>query len=271
MDRTAFDRSGAERGTGTGDASTAPATTPLDAALRTEPSSGRRTAAPGRARSATDGPAEASARTEASALATTAFAAGDPATRGVAERDRAAETSVAHARQPEAQAGSFATAPPAPLAAADVPAVSIAPAVTDPAFALALGEQLGVLIAGEISRADLVVSPPDLGPIRIELTLRGDNADLVFTAAAPETLQAIEASAEVLESLLAERGISLGGMDVGQGRPQQFAGTQGDPSSHRQQAVDRAPSAAPGPATAAATVRSPAVPAHRRGSIDLFA
>lgn len=272
MDRIATDRSAVDRVAGAGDTSSQPVTTPLDAVARTESSTGRRTASPGRVPAPTDGTAEFGIRSDASALATTALASGDrAASRAVAEHDRAAE-SVVQARQPEAQAGLFNVAhPAAPVAAADVPAVLIAPPVTDPAFAAALGEQVSLLIADEISRADMVVSPPDLGPIRIELTLRGDNADLVFTAAAPETLLAIEASAEVLKSMLAERGISLGGMDVGQGRPQHFAGSQGDSSSQRQHTVDRAPSATAGPAAVAATVHTPVTPAHRRGSIDLFA
>ena len=163
------------------------------------------------------------------------------------------------------------TPTPGVSTSAGVPSVVIAPALHDPAFAQALGQQVRLLVNGEIKVADMVVTPPEMGPVRIELSVRGDSADVVFTAAAPETLRAIEASGEVLRAMLAERGISLGSMDVGQGQAQSSSQTQGDGASHRQHAPGRAETTGQKGASAESTARTPAATSHRRGIVDLFA
>lgn len=193
------------------------------------------------------------------------------ALRAVAERDRAAGTGPQHARAQDLMLHLPSTPTPGVSTSAGVPSVVIAPALHDPAFAQALGQQVRLLVNGEIKVADMVVTPPEMGPVRIELSVRGDSADVVFTAAAPETLRAIEASGEVLRAMLAERGISLGSMDVGQGQAQSSSQTQGDGASHRQHAPGRAETTGQNGASAESTARTPAATSHRRGIVDLFA
>ena len=246
------------------------------AASRRETSTARRQAV-ANARSLA-GDAEAGANERAGA----GQAAGTPSTlslataeggalRAVVERERAAEMPP---QQMRAQDVAFQVQTMPTLSTAQpagVPTVMIQPALTDPAFAQALGQQVSLLISGEINMAEMVVTPPEMGPVRIELSVRGDNADVVFTAAAPETLRAIEASGEVLKAMLAERGISLGSMDVGQGQAQSSSGTPGEGASHRQHASDRATTADQSEQNAESTVRTASSAVHRRGLVDLLA
>ena len=193
------------------------------------------------------------------------------ALRGITETERPRDFAQHPLRAPDAAVLAPMTPSPALAQPAGVPTVVIQPALTDPAFAQALGQQVGLLVGDEISLADMVVTPPEMGPVRVELTVRGDSADVVFTAAAPETLRAIEASGEVLRSMLAERGIALGSMDVGQGQAQSSSASLGDGASHRQHASDRATTADQSEQNAESTVRTASSAVHRRGLVDLLA
>jgi flagellar hook-length control protein FliK len=95
--------------------------------------------------------------------------------------------------------------------------VEVQAPVTSPGFGPELGDRVSMLVAEGIERAEITVTPKELGPVRIELTLSGDDASMVFTAAHPDTRQAIEQSAPLLRSMLAEHGLSLGQLDVGRG------------------------------------------------------
>ena len=108
------------------------------------------------------------------------------------------------------------------------------------------------------------MSPKELGPVRIELTMNGDDARLVFTAAHPDTRQAIEQSSALLRSMLADQGLTLGRMDVGQG---------GDPrAGGNGQSAAAQTDAGSGESwtTGGATTSAPAA-ATPRGLLDLFA
>ena len=214
--------------------------------------------------------ADASARPASTSTVELASADGK-AFRSVTEREPFPGAAASQARAQDL-AVSLAPAPtlsmPTP---SGVPSVVVEPSLTDPAFAQALGQQVRLLVDGEISVADMVVTPAEMGPVRIELTVRGDNADVVFTAAAPETLRAIEASGEVLRSMLAEQGISLGSMDVGQGQARSSGMANGDGASHRQHGADGATTAATRGAGAESTAHTPPSAAHRRGIVDLIA
>ena len=216
--------------------------------------------------------ADAAARTASISTSTVELASAE----GKALRSGAEREPVPGAAAPQARAQDPAVSlAPAPTLSmptpSGVPTVAVEPSLTDPAFAQALGQQVRLLIDGEISVADMVVTPAEMGPVRIELTIRGDNADVVFTAAAPETLRAIEASGEVLRAMLAEQGISLGSMDVGQGQARSSSMANGDGASHRQHGADGTTPAASRGSGAESTAHTPSSAAHRRGIVDLIA
>lgn len=188
---------------------------------------------------------------------------------GAARHDRSAGMAAGHGGElPAGLAAGFANA----LARAEASAASAAPVTTavhaplgSQAFAPEFAERISTLVAGGIERAEIVVSPKELGPVRIELTMNGDDARLVFTAAHPDTRQAIEQSSALLRSMLADQGLTLGRMDVGQG---------GDPQAgNGQQAHANAGSDAGAGQTwsgGGTTVTAPATTAPR-GLLDLFA
>ncbi len=102
--------------------------------------------------------------------------------------------------------------------------------IDDPAFANHLAAQVGESLIGGLERAEISVSPPEMGPIRIELSLSGDQASVAFAAVMPETRNAIEQSLPLLRSMLAEQGLNLADASVGREHagsgPQHQAGSQ---------------------------------------------
>ena len=122
------------------------------------------------------------------------------------------------------------------------------------------------LLAG-LERAEITVSPRELGPIKIELALSGENASVAFSAAHPGTREAIERSLPTLETMLAEHGLTLSHSSVSDGA-QQSAGRQPGRESQAPAApitADRSSSRLP----ASSDVPRPAQAA--RGLLDLFA
>ncbi len=152
----------------------------------------------------------------------------------------------------------------APSATPSTTIATVEAPVTSPAFAPEFTERISTMIDGGIERAEILVTPKDMGPVRIELTLSGDDARLVFTATQPDTRQAIEQSSALLRSMLAERGLTLAGMDINQGNA-------GNPQQSQQ--PDNGPRNGHSPSIAVQIppVRSGGTAGPRRGLLDLFA
>jgi flagellar hook-length control protein FliK len=190
--------------------------------------------------------------------------------------------------------GAGATSFAAALAAASPGAPGIAPAsapdaappaqlanpwpVDDPAFAQQLAAQVQESLLEGIERAEIAVTPPSMGPIRIELSLSGEQASVAFSAALPETCRAIEQSLPMLETMLSEHGLVLAEASVGAGNqgPAPEHGRSGgqpggEPGAERRGGAGRAlpgDQASGTPAAIGTTSGRPSVP---RGLLDLFA
>ncbi|MFA7505308.1 MAG: flagellar hook-length control protein FliK [Burkholderiaceae bacterium] len=93
----------------------------------------------------------------------------------------------------------------------------IAAPLHSPAFPQALGQQLALALRMDLGQAELVLSPAELGPVRVELSLDGDSASVHFAAIHPETRQALEQSLPELRALFEEQGLSLADTHVGAG------------------------------------------------------
>lgn len=140
---------------------------------------------------------------------------------------------LAHARAASAAngAGIFDSSRTASTLSAQAPtphAAAVATPLHAAAFPAHFAAEVAMLGAAGIERAEIQLQPPDLGPVRIELTLSGESARVAFSAAQPETRQAIEQSLPILKDLLAERGLALGDASVSDGRAQAEAGTHGN-------------------------------------------
>ena len=110
---------------------------------------------------------------------------------------------------------------------APVPVATIGARVGAHAWDQGLGDKL-VWMAGQKHQvAELHLNPPDLGPLKITLTLNDDQASAQFFSAHATVREAIESAMPKLREMLADSGITLGNTDVSadtfreQAQPQQ--------------------------------------------------
>ena len=191
---------------------------------------------------------------------------------------------VEAAALPRALAGPSTSQPEAlPLAAA---ALAFTPAAADntqplheatlaahpseSAFAGELSAQVHVMLEGGVHSARLELNPPELGPIRIELSLNGASADISFAATHAATREGIAQALPQLRELLAQQGLQLADAGIssgtGQGGAQQQQQEQAAAQRSGPQRLGRDPATAPaGPAPVALRART------ARGALDLYA
>jgi flagellar hook-length control protein FliK len=140
--------------------------------------------------------------------------------------------------------------------------------VDAPEFPLAFAGQVESLLLEGVDSARILVTPREMGPIRIELSVSGESATVAFSAAQPETRQAIEQTLPALRTLLSEHGLELAHASVGQG--------DGGQSQRREPpgrfGVDAPPTTRHPEPTGGAEAPGPRVPAARPSRlVDLFA
>jgi flagellar hook-length control protein FliK len=87
----------------------------------------------------------------------------------------------------------------------------------------AVGNTLVMMSGGQHDRAELVLTPPQLGRIEVSLSMRGDDASLTFVSSNPVVREALENALPRLREILADAGISLGQTQVGSESPGQTA------------------------------------------------
>jgi len=91
--------------------------------------------------------------------------------------------------------------------------------VTRPLGAAGWSEEVGNRVAWMAtrmeSRAELILTPPQLGRVEVNLSVRGEMANASFVSANPVVREALEAALPRLRELLAEAGIQLGQAQVG--------------------------------------------------------
>jgi flagellar hook-length control protein FliK len=103
-----------------------------------------------------------------------------------------------------------AAAPQPPV----LPSRDIAPPVTSPAFAPALGEVMTLLLSEGTHEARLQLNPQELGPVTVKIELDGAQAHVHFVAGAAEARDALQAAMPLLQQALQESGLSLAGGGV---------------------------------------------------------
>ena len=137
-------------------------------------------------------------------------------------------TPASEARSPEKQsepnealaalasAVSAASASMAHTAPALAPALGVPTPVQSPEFAQALGQQITVLVSKGIQQASLQLNPAELGPVSIQITLDGLQAQVHFGADSAVTRSVLEASMPQLASAMSDAGFILNGGGVSQ-------------------------------------------------------
>jgi len=132
------------------------------------------------------------------------------------------------------------------------------------------------MAASKLQQAELSLNPPDLGPLKIILSLNQDQANATFITAQPEVRQALEASMPKLRDMMNDAGMQLAGFNVqtqsspsgqgqGQGQQQANAGFQPENSMRRNSEIVR---------NDAETTRSTTTVGRARtnpGAVDTFA
>lgn len=165
----------------------------------------------------------------------------------------------------------------APVATAAIHPDGTAPAQVAPAPVVALEVRLGergwdqglgdklIWMAGQKQQvAELSLNPPDLGPLKITLTLDRDQASAQFVCAHAPVREAVEAAMPRLREMLADAGITLGNASVStdafreQAQPQQ-----------KQRAYPAGPAATA--ADAGAVTLGERLLRRSRGLVDTFA
>nr|MBF0682993.1 flagellar hook-length control protein FliK [Pseudomonas sp.] len=83
--------------------------------------------------------------------------------------------------------------------------------------------QIGTQQGGTIQHAELRLDPPDLGPLRISISMQGEQATATFVSPHASVRAAVEAALPELMQALADAGISLGDTSVSEQDAREFA------------------------------------------------
>lgn len=139
---------------------------------------------------------------------------------------------------------------------------TIASPVGTAAFTADLAQHLVVFAGQKVQRAEIALSPAELGPLAVSIEVRGQEAMLAFSAAHGATRAALEDALPRLRDMLAAQGLQLAGAHVGaeSGRDQYRPGRGGFGSGRGDT-----------PAVAAAAADAAAASVHQRalGLIDV--
>lgn len=78
-----------------------------------------------------------------------------------------------------------------------------------------LGHQVLFMSSAGRDRAELVLTPPNMGRIEVSISIKGDEANAIFVAANPAVRDALENALPRLREVLADAGITLGQTHIG--------------------------------------------------------
>lgn len=119
------------------------------------------------------------------------------------------------------------------------------------------------------SRAELVLTPPQMGRVEVSLSVSGDQASASFVSANPVVREALEAALPRLREVLAEAGIQLGQAQVGAENTRQSAQQEKNGDNF---GLDRNPHPSTGTHQVASDVPPPTAGLKiGRGLVDVFA
>lgn len=85
----------------------------------------------------------------------------------------------------------------------------------------AFAQRVSWTVHEKLQSAQLILNPPELGPVEIVVTVNREEASLLFVAAQPAVRNAIEQALPVLRENLQQSGIHLGNTEISSGNPQQ--------------------------------------------------
>jgi flagellar hook-length control protein FliK len=128
---------------------------------------------------------------------------------------------------PAAAPNGFAAPGANPSNPAALPAIPVPPG--DHAWGKALGERVLWMVGKDMQSAEVRLTPPQLGPVEIRVSVQNDQASVSFSAAHPFTREALEAALPRLRDMLGESNLQLVDVNVGDGHgSRDQAGRGGD-------------------------------------------
>ncbi len=132
------------------------------------------------------------------------------------QTEAVAATIAAEHANPSASAPAQAAAPLAHAApAGDAPSiVRVDTPVGNRGWDAEIGQKVVLLANRQESRAELTLTPPQLGKVEITITVNGDQTSATFVSASPAAREALEQALPRLREILAEAGITLGQASV---------------------------------------------------------
>ncbi len=135
-----------------------------------------------------------------------------------------------------------------------------------PQFSATLGQQVLWMASQQVGRAELKLSPDDLGPLEISLEMKRDEIRAEFASRSADVRSLLETQVPRLRELLAEQGFNLADAQVGQERAAyQDAPQQREGFTRRDAAKGGSDEGVAAEAPAAVAIR------HHNGLIDDFA
>lgn len=137
---------------------------------------------------------------------------------------------------PNATAPGFPIPAAAPQAPAETPmptpVMNLAPPVGSPEWPATFGNTVRILATEQTQVARLRLSPEDLGPVDVRITISDHRAEITFAVSSPEAKAAIQQALPQLRETLAENGLQLGDATFGEARPgDQGSEADGDTSA----------------------------------------
>ncbi len=122
-------------------------------------------------------------------------------------------------------------------------ATHVAPALHAPQWQDAFSQQVLWIAKNEQQLASLTLNPPELGPVRVTLSIADGQANASFVSLQPEVRQAIQDAVPRLKELFADAGLSLQQASVGSGDagadPRHPAGRVHDEDASRRASSER--------------------------------
>ncbi len=167
-------------------------------------------------------------------------------------------------KEMEIQNGALDTAPELP--SIDQP---LDPENVSEAFQGALGERLISAVRQDLNRAEIRITPEELGPITIELAVDGDSASVVFSADQSGTRSALQDSLQSLRELLDNEGISLTEASVSEQSSSQTGSDERESGQDERQASSTQVTGDPD--SDSDQSRPYQAPVRQQGLVDLFA
>lgn len=147
----------------------------------------------------------------------------DDAKRAVADAAVAGKTAESAARELPLQAAQPELQPAAPMVShapmearsVERESMVVSTPVTTPTWHEDIGGKVTMLIGKEATSAELVLTPPHLGRVEVQLSVNGDQTSATFVAATPAAREALEQALPKLREFLADAGINLTQASVG--------------------------------------------------------